>query len=92
MIPVFVRRHPESVAALTAADVRDYFDRAYRPDLTTLIVVGNISPERARALVEREFGEWVNNGPQPSVNLPIVPDNKSATLAVLDTALESRTS
>jgi zinc protease len=37
---------------------RTFFDRYYRPEYTTLIVVGDVKPAEIRAQVERHWGEW----------------------------------
>jgi len=58
---------PGTVGALTLQDVRDYFARIYRPDLTTLVVVGDVTPKQARATVEKYFGGWKASGPKPDV-------------------------
>ena len=38
----------KSISSLSLADVRNYYKRVFQPDLTTIVVVGNITPERAR--------------------------------------------
>lgn len=35
-----------------------FFDRFYRPEYATLLLVGDVDPEAAFGLVEQEFGEW----------------------------------
>jgi zinc protease len=35
-----------------------FFDRFYRPEYATLLLVGDVEPEAAFALVEQEFGSW----------------------------------
>jgi zinc protease len=37
---------------------RIFFDRWYRPEYTTIILVGDVSPDDALPLVERYWGEW----------------------------------
>jgi len=67
---------PETVDSLTLRNVRDYYALAYRPDLTTIVVVGDVTPEQAKATVERYFGGWQANGPKPDVlpkSLPLNP-------------------
>jgi zinc protease len=66
---------PATVGQLVLADVRNYFDETYRPDLTTIVVVGDVTPERAKATVERYFGDWKAQGPKPDVVPPKVPIN-----------------
>jgi zinc protease len=55
-----------SVSSLSLADVRNYYRRAFRPDLTTIVVIGKVTPERARSVIEHNFGAWKALGPKPS--------------------------
>jgi zinc protease len=75
---------PESLRALTLADVRAYYRRVFRPDLTTIVVVGNITPQRAEEVVERSFGGWRAQGEPPQVELPSVPLSVASSTAVPD--------
>ncbi|HEY5347206.1 MAG TPA: pitrilysin family protein, partial [Rhizomicrobium sp.] len=75
---------PEGIMALTPEDVRDYYNRVFRPDLTTIVVIGRVTPEAARASVEKYFGGWKASGPLPPTDLPVVPPNKSSIIAVPD--------
>ena len=64
-----------SVAALTGEQVRQYYRTTYRPDLTTIVIVGDITPARAQGVVAATFGGWKAEGPAPSLDLPSVPAN-----------------
>jgi zinc protease len=64
---------PLSVAAITRDDLLSYAQRYWRPDLTTIAIVGDITPARARSAVEAAFGSWTNSGPKPPVALPPLP-------------------
>ncbi len=75
---------PHSVSALSLKDVKDYYCSVFRPDMTTIVVVGNITPERARSVIGRYFGSWTAKGPKPATDLPAVPDNKPSYLTVPD--------
>ena len=75
---------PGNVDRLTINDVRAYYRIAFRPDLTSIVVIGKITPDHARAVIERYFGAWHAAGPKPVIDLPIVPANHSATLVVHD--------
>ena len=66
---------PTSVGALTVADVKAWYSAAYRPDLTTIVVIGDTTPEAAKAIFERYFGQWKAIGPKPNVESPPVPPN-----------------
>ncbi len=82
--PVQRRATPASVAALTLDAARAYYRAVYRPDMTTIVVVGDTTPEQARAIVERYFGEWRADGPKPETVLPPVPANAPAAVNVPD--------
>ncbi|MBS0378186.1 MAG: insulinase family protein [Proteobacteria bacterium] len=75
---------PESVRALTPEGVRAFYQAVFRPDLATLVVIGRITPEKARATVARYFGGWTRSGPAPQIDLPATPDNRPGTVAVPD--------
>ncbi|MGH7736430.1 MAG: M16 family metallopeptidase [Candidatus Tyrphobacter sp.] len=66
---------PQSVGTLTLDDVRAWYASAYRPDLTTIVVVGDISPGRAYSEIERYFGSWRSEGPKPVTLPPAAPQN-----------------
>ncbi|HEX4014392.1 MAG TPA: pitrilysin family protein [Candidatus Cybelea sp.] len=73
---------PKSVASLTLADVKQWYATAYRPDMTTVVVIGDTTPEAAKALFERYFGAWKAAGPKPNVDLPPVPPSTAAQVQV----------
>ena len=64
-----------SVSSLSLADVRNYYRGVFRPDMTTIVVIGNVTPERARAVIEHNFGTWKAHGPKPSTLPPSVATN-----------------
>jgi zinc protease len=74
----------QSISGLSGQDLRDYYDRAFRPDLATIVVVGRITPERARQAVEKYFGAWKAEGPPPQTDWPVEPPNHPAEIAVPD--------
>jgi zinc protease len=75
---------PTTVGAVTLDDVRAYHRAAYRPDITTIAVIGNVSPEQARAVIDKHFGQWKADGPPPATELPPVPPSKPAIVSVPD--------
>jgi zinc protease len=75
---------PESVGSLTPDDVKAYYASVYRPDMATIVVVGNVDPQRAAEAVTKYFGGWTASGPKPAVALPPVPNNAAANAVVPD--------
>jgi zinc protease len=73
-----------SVIGLKRDDVLAYYKSVFRPDMTTIVVIGNVTPERAKEVITRSFGAWTAEGPKPLVDLPVPPPNKSAVVAVPD--------
>ncbi len=55
---------PSTVNALTLQDVMDYYQRTYRPDLATIVVIGNIDPKVATAIITQYFAGWTAVGPR----------------------------
>jgi zinc protease len=75
---------PETVRSLTPATVRDYYQRVFRPDLTSIVVIGKVDPQLAQSLIVKYFGSWSAHGPRPDIDLPAAPPNGPGTVAVPD--------
>jgi zinc protease len=82
--PVLRQTTPETVSSLSLEDIKQYYAKTIRPDLTTIAVIGDITPEEARSAIEKSFGDWKTSGPKPEVDLPRVPANKAAAQNVPD--------
>jgi zinc protease len=80
--PTLRQATPDSVSSLTLEDVRRYHDRAFRPDLTTIVVTGNVTPAEAVTVIERYFGGWRAEGPRPNTMLPPVPPSGPSSTVV----------
>jgi zinc protease len=78
------RRFPTkaSIGGLTFEDVDDYYQRSFRPDLTTIVVVGGVTAAAARADVVKYFGDWRASGPKPARSLPRAPLNGPASAVI----------
>ena len=74
----------DTVASLTLDDVTAYYRRVFRPDLTTIVVIGNITPAQAKSAVERCFGDWKAEAAKPETLLPAVPPNQASATVVPD--------
>jgi zinc protease len=82
--PLHRETTPKTIMSLSYSDIQSYFSKTFRPDLTTIAVVGDITPEEARAAIEKYFGSWQASGPKPDVTLPPVPANKPSAVHVPD--------
>ncbi|HEX5340682.1 MAG TPA: pitrilysin family protein [Gammaproteobacteria bacterium] len=82
--PVLREATPQSIMSLKRDDVTRYYQQVLRPDMTSIVVIGKITPAAAKAAVEKYFGAWKAEGAKPDVDLPPVPANKAAKAVVPD--------
>lgn len=71
--PTLRQPTPPSVQAITRDDLLAYAKAYWRPDLTTIAIVGDLTPERVRGALEAAFGTWQSNGPRPDPHLMPMP-------------------
>jgi zinc protease len=82
--PTLREATPATLSSLTLENVRKYHQAVFRPDLTTIVLIGDISPDQGRTVVEKYFGEWKALGPKPDTDFPSVPLNKASVASVPD--------
>lgn len=82
--PVLREVTPETVSKLTLPDVKTYHDTTVRPDLTTIVVIGDVTPDEAKSVIEKWFGDWKATGTKPNTTLPPIPVNKASAANVAD--------
>jgi zinc protease len=82
--PVLRQATPATVTNLTLAGVRSFYAATVRPDLTTIVVIGDVSAADARSVVEKWFGDWHASGPKPATTLAQVAPNKPSSVSVAD--------
>jgi len=63
----------ETVKRLTLAQLHDFHARYFRPDIATMVIVGDIRPQDAIARIERVFGKWKARGKPAEHVLPEAP-------------------
>ena len=82
--PVLREATPATLGTVTLADVKQYHAATMRPDLTTIVVIGDVTPDEAKAVITKWFGDWKADGPKPETTLPAVPVNKASAANVPD--------
>ena len=61
---------------------RQFFDRYYRPEYTTIIVAGDVDPKRVRALVDERWSTWKRGAYQTQI--PVEPPQNGPRTAHVD--------
>ncbi len=82
--PALRQATPQTVQSLKLDNVKAYYGKTFRPDMTTIVVIGNIAPDQAKSVIEKYFGGWKAAGPKPNTDLPPVPPNKPSASVVPD--------
>lgn len=49
----------EHIDNITIEDCKKYYDTYFRPNISYLVIVGDINPEKAKELANKYFGSWV---------------------------------
>src|SRR5882757_6036233 len=61
---------------------RQFFDRYYRPEYTTIIVAGDVDPKKVRALVDERWATWKRGSFKPEI--PAEPPQEAPRTAHVD--------
>jgi zinc protease len=82
--PTLREATPATLGTVTLDDVKQYHATTVRPDLTTIVVIGDTTPEEAKAVITKWFGDWKAEGPKPDTTLAAIPVNKPSAANVPD--------
>ncbi len=82
--PSLRKTTPKTINSIKMNDVKSYYNKIFRPDLTTIVVTGNVNPDSVKGEVEKYFGSWKAEGSKPDLDLPPLPPNKVSETAVPD--------
>lgn len=76
----------ESVSAITAKDVQEYYTRFFRPSRAAIVVAGNIKSDRARRLVEQSLNAagWSEAGRPAAPETLYAPEQVPPNLREVD--------
>jgi len=76
---------PPSIEAFTVADLQSFYRAHYRPDNSTVLVVGDVTPASVMPMLEKAFGSWKAEGMTALVaEVPNAPQLKSRQVYIVD--------
>ncbi|HLL58919.1 MAG TPA: pitrilysin family protein, partial [Allosphingosinicella sp.] len=73
-----------TLKAATAEGLRAFYERWYRPERATVIMIGDADPKMMEELIAKRFGDWKGSGPapkEPDYGTITRLDRRAATLA-----------
>lgn len=77
---IYPENHPfhsfptaESLKTITRDDLLGFYKTHYRPDTTTIALVGDFEPAKVKALLNQVFGKWQATGKPPVLKIQSVP-------------------
>jgi predicted Zn-dependent peptidase len=73
-----------SVKAITREDVMAFHKAFYQPGRALITVVGDITPLKARAVVEKSLAAWTKGGEKPAFDYPKLPELQPAKIYLVD--------
>ena len=74
---------PESLKAMSAAQLKDFHDRYYVPNNAILGVVGDVQFDQVVSLIQKSFGSWKNRAVNPP-DLGKIPPPAPAKITLVD--------
>ena len=76
---------PPTIEAFTVADLQAFYRAHYRPDNSTLLVVGDVAASSVMPMLEKAFGGWKAEGIAPMVAaVPVAPQLTSRQVYIVD--------
>ena len=72
------------VSALKLEDLTAWYQRFARPDVSTLVVAGDVEPDAVFGLADSTLGDWTAEGPTPTANLQRPPAPADTHIYVID--------
>ena len=76
---------PPALESFTAADMQTFYRAHYRPENSTLLVVGDVTPASVMPMLEKAFGSWKGEGMAPLVaEVPMAPQLKARQVYIVD--------
>ncbi|WP_209329817.1 M16 family metallopeptidase [Lunatimonas salinarum] len=75
---------------ITTLDVKQYYETYFKPNISYLAIVGDISPEDAESLVREHFSNWEQGEvPRHLYGMPTLPDKNTVALVDRSSAVQT---
>jgi predicted Zn-dependent peptidase len=90
---VFGKDHPygqmtsgdeKSIRSFTVSDLQKFHEKYFHPNNATLVVVGDITPEKIVPLLEKVLGSWSNGDEIKQPAIPTAPQVANRTVYLID--------
>lgn len=79
-----------SIENITREQCMDYYSTYYKPNVSYLVMVGDIQQEEAREMAEAHFGQWEKGDvPEHQYDFPDISDGRRVALVNRDDAVQS---
>ena len=82
--PYGQRTTETSVKAITRDDVVAFHKAFFQPGRAIITVVGDVTPAKAKASVEKALAAWAKGGARPSFDYPKLPELQPAKIYLVD--------
>ncbi|RCJ24913.1 peptidase M16 [Nostoc sp. ATCC 53789] len=83
---IYPENHPfhsfptfESLKSISRDDLLGFYQKYYRPDSTTIAIVGDFDPVKVKTLLNQAFGTWQATGKPPVLKISSVPLPQTST-------------
>ena len=82
--PYGQRMTETSLKAITRDDIVAFQKAYYQPGRAIITVVGDVTPAKVKASVEKALAEWAKGGDKPSFDYPKLPELQPAKIYLVD--------
>ncbi|MEM1319589.1 MAG: insulinase family protein [Bacteroidota bacterium] len=80
-----------TIGAVTLDKCKEYYNTYFKPNISYLVVVGDITADQARPMIENYLGKWKssNDIPKPTFETPQMPEKTSVDFVDKSGAVQS---
>ncbi len=74
----------QNIQAFTVEDLKAFYQSAYQPSNATLIVAGDVTPDRVVPMLETNFGSWQGAAAAPHATITTPPTPATRQIYIVD--------